>query len=47
MGINGLAPKLTYIHIAKTAVKFTGRCLEQDKTTYAYRNKVNFLLFMN
>ena len=39
------APKRTYIHISKIAVKFKGNRLKQDKVYFTHRNVVNFFIF--
>ena len=42
---NILSPKIKCIHNVRISVAFKGRCLKQDKATFAHRNVVYLFIF--
>ena len=44
MSDTSFAPKFTYIHNSKIAVRFDRNCLKQDKVSFTHTNVVNVLI---
>ena len=42
---HSLSPSLTWINHSKIRLRYTGRCLKQDKVTFNPRNVVNLFIF--